>query len=204
MSVEAYDRARAAIARRNGFDAEAQTRIAVFVGAAKGVNATFLGNLSLFPGMTVAQEFIHSQYFREIEFGALFARVTRWSFDPMVYASALSIAAPLWQALWSVHGPVIGPLLDERANLRALALGHALLACVRLTPVIPRGADETEPFVVALRRLDQENGRLIQTQIRLIKDAPFTLGEEEREAVLRAEQSVVDAAFEAFLASLAS
>jgi hypothetical protein len=202
MSVEAYDRARQAIARRREFDADAQTRIATLVGASKGVNAAFLGALAMVPSMSVAQAFIHSQYFREVEFASLFARATRWSSDPAVYAQANLIVAPLWQALWSLQWPA-GPLLDERAHFQALALGHALLARVRLTPLIPPDADEADAFVVALRRLDQENGRLIQSQIRLIKDAPFTLDEAEREAVLQSEQARVDAVFEAFLASLA-
>jgi hypothetical protein len=201
VSLEAFNRARAAIARR-GFDADTQSRITLFVNAAKGANATFLGTLDLVPGMSLPQEFIHAQYFREIELASLLGRATHWTLNSLVYVEAQVLATPLWAALWSIQAPP-GPLQDEGARYRGLAFGHALLARVRLTPVIPADADESMPYVVALRRLDQESGRQIQTQIRLLKDAPVALEPAAREAIVQEEQARVDAAFARLLDALA-
>lgn len=197
----AYDRARAAIAQR-GFDPDTQTRISLFATAAKGVNAAFLGTLEMLPGMSVAQEFIHSQYFRELELGSLLGRATTWTTNPVVYAEAQALAMPLWAALWAIQTPP-GPLGDDRARLRGLALGHAFLARIRLSPLIPAGADELAPFVAALRRIDQENGRQIQAQIRLLKDVPMALAVSAREAMVQEEQTRVDGAFARLLDLLA-
>ena len=86
--------------------------------------------------------------------------------------------------------------------IAALAFGHALLARVRLAPVMPAAVDELDPFVVALRRIEQENGRMIQAQIRLLKDGASPLPVEERTRLIEDEQSVVDGAFGRFLESL--
>jgi hypothetical protein len=200
MSAAAFDRVRAAIAQR-GFDPDTQSRIALFVNAAKGVNASFLGTLELVPGMSVAQEFIHSQYFREMELASLLGRATAWTMNPLVYVETQALVAPLWSALWSIQMPP-GPLQDERARFRGLALGHALLARVRLSPIIPAGADELAPFVAALRRVDQENGRQVQTQIRLLQDVPVALDPSLCEAMVQDEQQRVDAAFARLLDAL--
>ena len=111
-----------------------------------------------------------------------------------ILSLAFLIAAPLWAALWPILLPP-GPLGDPQARLRGLALGHALLARIRLSPIIPADADEMAPYVAALRRLDQENGRQIQTQIRLLKDVPTGIDPALCEAMVQEAQSVVDAAF---------
>lgn len=57
----------------------------------------------------------------------------------------------------------------------------------------------TENAVVAMRRIEQENGRMIQAQIRLLKDVPSPLSIEQRERLIEAEQATVNAAFGRFL-----
>ena len=201
MTPELYDRAREAIGA-HGFDTATQTKIALFVGAAKNVNAAILAAIELQPQVTVAYPFVHGQYFRELEFASLLARVTRWSPDPALYVKGASLVAPLWQEWLRIQLPV-GPALDARAAFTAFALGHALLARVRIAPVIPDGADDLDPFVAAIRRIEQENGRMIQAQIRLLKDVPSPLDADERERVVETEQAVVDGAFGGFLEWLA-
>ena len=197
LTLQLYDRARAAIAAR-GFDADTQTKIGLFVGAAKNVNAAILGAIELQPQVTVAYPFVHGQYYRELEFASLLARVTRWSASPALYATGSLMVAPLWREWWRIQLPA-GALLDLRAGYTALALGHALLARVRLAPVIAEGTNELDPFVAALRRIEQENGRMIQAQIRLLKDAPSPLSVEDRERIIEAEQDVIEEAFCRFL-----
>ena len=196
-----FDRARDAIAAR-GFDPDTQTRIALFVGATKSLHATLLSTAGFLPATSAAYPFMHGQYFRETEFASLFARVTRWSANPLIYWQAAALTAPLWSEWWRIQGP-LGTLLDQRAAYRGLAFGHALLARVRLAPVMPAAADELDPFVVAMRRVEQDNGRMIQAQIRLLKEAPAAMTLAEREQIVEAAQIVVDQAFERFLESLA-
>jgi len=199
---ELFDRARDAIAAR-GFDADTQTKIALFVGAAKNANVALLATAEWLPANGIAYPFMHGQYFREAEFASLLARVTRWSPNPQIYSQALALVRPLWQEWWRIQG-TLGTVLDPRAAYRGFAFGHALLARVRLTPVIPASANELDPFVAAIRRIEQENGRMIQAQIRLLKDMPVAIALEERERMVEQEQAVVDAAFTQFLEWLAA
>jgi hypothetical protein len=196
-----YDEARATIAAR-GFGADMQTRISLFLGAAKSVNAAILGVVELQPRITIAYPSVHGQYCREVEFAALLARVTRWSSNWATYAEGAKLTAPLWSQWWQIQLP-LGPVLDPRAAYSALALGHALLARVRTAPLIPDKADEMDPFVAALRRIEQESGRMIQAQIRLLKDGASPVPLDERGQILEDKQAAVDDAFRCFLEWLA-
>ena len=201
LTTAHYDKARATIAGR-GFDADMQTRISLFLGAAKSVNAAILGAVEMQPRITIAYPFVHGQYFREVEFAVLLARVTRWSSNWAIYAEGTRLTTSLWRQWWQIQWPA-GPTLNPRSAYSALALGHALLARVRTAPLIPDNANETDPFVAALRRIEQESGRMIQAQIRLLKDADSPLPLDERERIIEAKQLEVDEAFRRFLAWLA-
>jgi hypothetical protein len=196
-----FDRARSRIARV-GFDSDTQTGIALFLGATKSLNAALLAPAEWMPANTTAYPFMHGQYFRECEFGMLLARVTQWSTNPFVYSQAAALAGPLGREWLHIQLPP-GPLYDGVAAYRALAFGHALLARVRFAPVLPANADASDPFVIALRRIEQENGRMLQAQIRLLKDSPVDLPVAERERIVEQEQAVVDGAFTGFLEWLA-
>lgn len=192
-----YDRARDVIGR-TGFDSDTQTRIALFVGTVKSLNAALLAQVELLPATGAAYPFMHGQLFRETEFASLLLRVTRWSTNPLIYWQASTLSAPLWNEWWRIQGPV-GTLFDMQGTYRGLAFGHALFARLRFAPVMPQTVDELDPFVVALRRIEQENGRMIQAQIRLLKDTPIDLSIAERERMVEEEQEIVDRAFAQFL-----
>jgi hypothetical protein len=201
LTAQHYDKALATIAAR-GFDPDVQTKISLFVGAAKAVNAAILGAVELQPQITITYPFVHGQYFREVEFAALLARVTRWSSNWALYSEGSRLTASLWAQWWRIQLP-LGPALNTRAAYSALALGHALLARVRTAPLIPGNASEMDPFVAALRRIEQESGRMIQAQIRLLKDGASPLPLDEREQIIEDKQEAVDEAFRGFLEWLA-
>jgi hypothetical protein len=201
LAAAHYDDARATIAAR-GFGTDMQTRISLFLIAAKSVNAAILGAVELQPRVTIAYPSVHGQYCREVEFAALLGRVTRWSSNWATYAEGAKLTAPLWNQWWQIQLP-LGPTLDPRAAYSALALGHALLARVRTAPLIPDRADEMDPFVAALRRIEQESGRMIQAQIRLLKDGASPVPLDERGQILQDKQDAVDDAFRRFLEWLA-
>ncbi len=200
MKVDAYDAAREVIGRL-GFCPPVQTKITLFVCAAKNTNALFLASAEMQPFTTVAHQLLHTQYFHEVESVLLLTRITRWVVDPALYARALAITAPIWDGAWS-RLPFPGAAVDSRAFYRGLALGHALLSGIRLTPVIPANAHETSPFAVALRRIERDDARMLQTQIQLLRAVSPELPLDEREGIIEERQRVVEGSFSAFLSWL--
>lgn len=216
MHLEQYDRIRDRIALA-GLTPEIETRIALFVCASKAVNLPFLALAGAamppafaWPGLGIGVggasgpggivwQYLNSQLFRESEAVALLCRTTRWSPDPSIYMAGAQLVAPL-----SAEATRTGfaGLPREGLGIEALAFGYALLATVRLTPILP-AAVAGEPFAVALTRIEQENGRLLQTQIRLLKDGYAEIPLSEREAIIAAKIGLVGGVFDRFLDGLA-
>lgn len=218
MHLEQYDRIRDRIALA-GLTPEIETRIALFVCASKAVNLPFLALAGAalppafaWPGLGgglggggasgaggIVWQHLNSQLFRESEAVALLCRTTRWSPDPSVYLAGAQLVAPL-----SAEAARTGfaGLPREGLGIEALAFGYALLATVRLTPILPAGV-AGEAFAVALTRIEQENGRLLQTQIRLLKDGYAEIPLPEREAIIAAKIALVGGVFDRFLDVLA-
>ena len=201
MRLDLYDRVRARI-DADGFTPAIQTRLGAFVAASKAVNLPFLSLAIAGPAQGLAWQALASQCFRETEALTLLLRVTRWSFDPRDAAEAVALAAPIWAEAGRC-GFAGFPVSAERVSLDALAFGHALLARVRLAPIIPERA-ALHPFAVALLRIEQENGRLLQTQIRLLKDGYAAVPVAAREDAVAARAAVVDDALARLLTALAA
>jgi hypothetical protein len=199
MRLDLYDRVRARI-EAEGFAPAVQTRVGAFVAAAKAANLPFLSLAMAGPAQSLAWQALASQCFRETEALTLLLRVTRWSFDPRDAAEAATLAAPLW-AEAARCGFSGFPVSAETVSLDALAFGHALLARVRLAPIIPERA-AMHPFAVALLRIEQENGRLLQTQIRLLKDGYAAVPVAAREDAVAAKAALVDDALARLLTAL--
>jgi len=197
-----FDQARDRIAA-TGFTPEIQTKIALVLSAVKNGNLMFHANLQWMPNLGVVQQFLISQSSRELEAVTLLARTTQWASDPMLAMEANRIVAPLVTA-WSQIMMPPGPMFNPQAAYRGISLGHAQLARIRLLPVIPENADPVDPFVVALGRIEQENGRMLQTQIRLLKSVGEDIPLAEREALVEQDQELVDGVFGEFLAWLAA
>lgn len=201
MAPDQFDRARELI-QKQGFSSQIETKIALFLCAAKNVNAMYLGACELQPSFeTVAHQFLHAQLFSEMELSSLLARSTQWSKNPWVYARGTQIALPLWRQWWH-NQSFLRRRGDKKPLFDGVAFGHALLAGIRITPVIPAKANELDPFVAALRRVDHENARMIQTQIRLLKGADFDLSVDDRERIILENQAVVNGAFGEFMSWL--
>ena len=126
LTPEHYDKARATIAGR-GFDADMQTRISLFLGAAKSVNAAILGAVELQPRITIAYPFVHGQYFREVEFAALLARVTRWSSNWATYAQG----ARLRRRCGASGGRSSGRSDPRSIRGRPIRRSHSAMRCSR-------------------------------------------------------------------------
>lgn len=196
-----YDQARDRIAAV-GFDPDIQTKITLLLTTAKNGNLAFHSGVLWMTNLDVMQQFALSQYSRELEAVTLLTRTVRWSADPTVFLRGTRIMAPLAIAWGQIMLPP-GPLLNPDAALRGVSLGHAQFARIRLAAVIPDAVDPLHPFVVALRRIEQENGRMLQTQIRLLKHMATDLPLPVRESRVEQDQQLVDSVFSDFLGWLA-
>ncbi|MBA2963784.1 MULTISPECIES: hypothetical protein [Ramlibacter] len=202
IAPELYDRARDRVAE-SGFTAPVQTRIALVLTAAKNGNLAFHLLMQWVPGMGLAQQFLISQAAREMEAITLLARTTQWLGTPAALVQAGRITAPLAMA-WSRVMQAPGPLFSPDAAYRGLSLGHAQFARIRLAPIVPEAADPAAPFVMALARIEQENARMLQTQIRLLKVIGDNLPLAEREERIEADQALVDGVMTEFLGWMAA
>jgi len=178
-----------------------QTRLASFVIAAHQANAQLLLGVELIPFDSVWHGVFHGQLWHDLELVQLLLRVTRWS--PSL---ALAAEAAEWQSFWWRQQLEIGGLAVRegaaRASVAATALGHALYSIVRLTPLLPQGAARDDPFVAALHHADLEAGRMIQAQIRFLKELPFGLDRAAIEALLVEKRDAVDELWQAFVIRL--
>lgn len=197
-----YDQARDRITA-NGFTPDIQTKITMLLCTAKNGNLMYHAGVQWMPNLSVVQQFILSQYSRELEAVTLLTRTTQWSTNPALTLQGNLIVAPLMIAWGQIMMPP-GPMMNPQAAYRGISLGHAQLARIRLVPVIPDDADPLNPFVVALQRIEQENGRMLQTQIRLLKGIATETPIGEREARVEQDQQLVDGVFSQFLNWLAA
>ena len=141
-----------------------QTRVAAFLISAHGALARQL--VFALPQQMKAgwQTELNAQFYRESEIVSLLLRTTSWVVDPELLMLAAS-----WEAAW-LPKPVNGPsdrLLASTIDLAAL--GHAVHGAIRPAALLPDKALAEDPFVMALRRIEFESGRMIQAQILFLK-----------------------------------
>lgn len=115
---------------------------------------------------------LNTQLFRETEIISLLLRATSWEPD-----LALGYMAMSWEVAW-LPMPIDGVQDSALAAAAGVAvLAHAIHAKIRPAALVPSDADATDPFVMALRRVEFESGHLLQAQILLLKSAdliPFS------------------------------
>lgn len=140
-----------------------QTRVAAFLISAHGALARQLA-LAL-PGQFDAgwQTELNAQLYRATETVSLLMRATAWMPDFSLPYLMLS-----WEAAWLPKALAVS---DQRLGMTIdiAALGHAVHGAIRPAALLPVEAAATDPFVVALRRIEFESSRLIQAEIRFLK-----------------------------------
>jgi hypothetical protein len=158
-----------------------QTRIAAFLISAHGALARQLA--FTLPGQMNAgwQTEINAQFYREAEIVSLLLRATSWVFDPEVLMLSAS-----WEAAWLPQVPNgLSDLILAR-TIDVASLGHAVHATIRPAALLPDKVLAEDPFVMALRRIEFENGRIMQAQIVFLKGRDLF---PHREAVSAAVES---------------
>lgn len=198
MALEHYDSVRKVV-EEVGFTPELQTKISLFLSTAKNANAMFLGTVEFRPFVGIEQQMLHTQYFQELESVMLLSKVTRWATDPRLFSEAVTVAAPIINEWRSIAGIFGMGYMEPEGYYRGLALGHALLSQLRLSPIIPRDADPTDPYVAALRRIEQDDARIIQTQITLLRSGAPELSSDTCENLIESEQEIIRGCFLNFM-----
>jgi hypothetical protein len=107
---------------------------------------------------------LNAQFYRETEIVSLLLRATTW-----VPELALGYMAASWETAW-FPTPIDGIADRPLALAVGLAtLAHAVHAGIRPAALLPAQANANDPFVMALRRIEFESGRLLQAQILFLK-----------------------------------
>ncbi|MDA9407333.1 MULTISPECIES: hypothetical protein [unclassified Bradyrhizobium] len=141
-----------------------QTRVAAFLISAHGALARQFA-LALPLRIEAAwQTELNAQFYRESEIVSLLQRATIWVPD-----IALGYMAASWEAAWL---PPPTGLTGDRSlapSVNLATLAHAVHAAIRPAALLPTEASPADPFVLALRRIEFESGRLLQAQILFLK-----------------------------------
>ena len=144
--------------------AQQQTRIAAFLISAHGaLGRRFALSLPL-KLESAWQTELNAQLYNESEIVSLLMRATSWAPD-----LALGYLAATWEMAW-FPVPVDG-ISDHTLALAVdlATLAHAVHAGIRPAALLPLDATANDPFVMALRRVEFESGRLLQAQILFLK-----------------------------------
>jgi hypothetical protein len=174
-----------------------QTRVAAFLLSAHGAQAR---RLAATMPMHLHQPWhieLHAQYCREMEFLSLLAHSTVWTFDPQ-----LLFLTWQWEAAW-LPRPMPGAADHFHGLLVDMAaLGHAIHAGIRPAVLLPENVAATDPFVLAMRRIEFESGRLIQAQILFLKGPQLAAARNEVAAAVEYRHEQVRALWQSMLKGL--
>ena len=141
-----------------------QTRVAAFLISAHGALARQFAFALPMKLESAWQTELNAQFYRETEIVSLLLRATTW-----VPEFALGYMAASWETAW-FPTPIDGIADRPLATATGLAtLAHAVHASIRPAALLPVEANANDPFVMALRRIEFENGRLLQAQILFLK-----------------------------------
>jgi len=174
-----------------------QTRLAAFLISAHGALARQLA-LAVPVHLRFGWETeLHAQFYRETEIVSLLMHATSWAPDPELPLFSLS-----WENAW-LPKPAAG-VTDWTQGLLidTAAFGHALHAAIRPAALLPLEASALDPFVVALRRIEFESGRLMQAQILFLKSPQLLPVRDSVNAAVERRHAQVRELWEAMLGSI--
>jgi hypothetical protein len=141
-----------------------QTRVAAFLISAHGALARQFAFTLPMKLESAWQTELNAQYHRESEIISVLLRATTWVPD-----LALGYMAASWETVW-FPTPTEGIADRTLATAASLAtLAHAVHASIRPAALLPVEANASDPFVMALRRIEFESSRLMQAQILFLK-----------------------------------
>ena len=186
---------------KHGLESADQTRISLFVLAVKQANSMILSKVEYHALDWTAYSFLHNQYYREIELATLLYRATAWSSDMSIYMEMAQFDTQFWQKT-QIGKYIWGSITRDINFFEYLALSHAFMSEIRFIPLFPADWKLETPFLQTLYNMEVESGRLIQTQIRLLKEMELNVGLAEKEMLVGKKRADVESLFKDFLALL--
>lgn len=141
-----------------------QTRVAAFLTSAHGALARQFAFALPMKLDSAWQTELNAQFYRESEIVSLLLRATTWVPDP-----ALPYMAMTWEVAWFPRQIEAIPDHSLALAVDLATRAHAVHASIRPAALLPVEANAHDPFVMALRRIEFESGRLLQAQILLLK-----------------------------------
>jgi hypothetical protein len=163
-----------------------QTRVAAFLLSAHGAQARQLAAALPSHLHQPWQLELHSQFCREMEILSLLMRATSWVPD-----MNLPFRMWQWETAWLPQPGKSGGDPYQNLLVDMAAFGHALHAGIRPAALLPESVAPMDPFVLALRRIEFESGRLLQAQILFLKGPELlSVREEVADAVERRHDQV--------------
>lgn len=141
-----------------------QTRVSAFLISAHGALARQFVFILPTRFQSAWQTELNAQVYREAEIMSLLLRSTSWVPD-----LALPYMTISWETAW-LPTPIEGIPDRTLAAVTGLAtLAHAVHASIRPAALLPVEANSNDPFVMALRRIELDSGRLLQAQALFLK-----------------------------------
>ena len=178
-----------------------QTRVCLFLQLVQTANASILSKIEIQPMEWLPYKLLHNQYYKNVEFLTLLSKATQWSMNPMVYGEATQFNFKFWDKT-QINKHLIGFLTIDQRFYEYLALSHAFMSVIRFVPLFPPKYDPNKPFLSALNDIEEENGRQIQVQTRLLKDMEISLTHEQKQRIVEKQRQIVVALFHEVLTAL--
>ena len=184
-----------------GLGSDDQTRISLFVLAVKQANSMILSKVEYHALDWTTYSFLHNQYYREIELATLIHRATAWSNNIYIYAEMAQFNMKFWQKT-ELGKYFLIPISRDKQFFEYLALSHAFMSEIRFIPLFPATWKLETPFLQTLYNMEVESGRLIQTQIRMLKEMELNLELAEKELLVERKRADIETLFIDFLGLL--
>ncbi len=184
-----------------GLGSDDQTRISLFVLAVKQANSMILSKVEYHALDWTTYSFLHNQYYREIELATLIHRATAWSNNIYIYVEMAQFNMKFWQKT-ELGKYFLIPISRDKQFFEYLALSHAFMSEIRFIPLFPATWKLETPFLQTLYNMEVESGRLIQTQIRMLKEMELNLELAEKELLVERKRADIETLFIDFLGLL--
>ncbi len=185
----------------NGLTEVEETKITIFLQNLYLANAVIIPSVEIQNLDWTPYKYFHKQFSKSFELITLLLKLTRWSVDPFVYINFNAIAVNFWNNKNTTDIMAMNTAMEDDAVkekfYKYLAFSHAVLSEVRFSPIIS-DLEQTN-YVTLLNEIDEENGRQIQLQVRLLKEIENKLTSEEREDIIIKEREKIVKLFTNFL-----
>ncbi|HOW56658.1 MAG TPA: hypothetical protein PKZ12_01545 [Smithellaceae bacterium] len=171
----------AAFLRDKGMRDIEQTKITLFLQSTKLANSLILPRIEFQKIEWQPYKFFNHQIYKNIQSSYLLAKATNWTRDWNVYAQYSRVAASFWDQA-DIGKYIVSNFETDETGVKLyefLAFSHALLSEIRITPIVVDLPPDN--YIGLLSEIEEENGRQIQLQVRLLKNmaVPLTLDEKE-------------------------